>query len=139
MADFNEYYEARSVVTDVLKCDLVGPIAEDEILAESPLSYYVAGKLYPQDMDDDSELEEQSGEAGDLEDSYDSPIVLSSQRRQSSMGVTFVLDGPNKAICAVVGYAVYKPMSEEEAEAKGHHEKFLSNASSTRTTDYLAA
>ena len=137
MTDFNEYYEARSVVTDVLKRDLVGPVANDEVLAESPLSYYVAGKLYPQGMDDDSEMEEQGGEAGDLEDSYDSPIVLSSQRRQSSMGITFVLDGPSKAINIAVQYAVYKPMSEEEAAAKGYQEKFLSNASSTRTTTYL--
>lgn len=137
MADFNEYYKARSVITDVLKRDLVGPVADDEILAESPLSYYIAGKLYPQGMDDDSELEEQSGEAGDLEDSYDSPIVLSSQHRQSSMGITFVLEGPNKAIRAVVRYATYKPISEEEAAAKGLHEKFLSNTSSARTAIYL--
>lgn len=137
MTDFNEYYEARSLITDVLERDLVGPVADDEILVESPLSYYIAGKLYPQGMDDDSELEEQSGEAGDLEDSYDSPIVLSSQRRQSSMGITFVLDGSSKAIHAIVRYAVYKPLSEEEAASKGYHEKFLSNASSARTAVHL--
>lgn len=137
MADFNEYYKARSVIVDVVERDLVGPVTDDEILAESPLSYYVAGKLYPQGMDDNSELEEQGCEAEDLEDSYDSPIVLSSQRRQSSMGISFVLDGANKAISIIAQYAIYKPMSEEEATAKGHHEKFLSNTSSTRTTTYL--
>ena len=137
MAEFDEYYEARSVVIDVLKRDLVGPVTDNEILAESPLSYYVAGKLYPQGMDDESELEEQGSEAEDLENTYDSPIALSSQRRQSSMGITFVLDGPNKAINAVAQYAIYKPMPEEEATAKGYHEKFLSNASSTRATTYL--
>ena len=46
MTDFNEYYEARSLITDVLERDLVGPVADDEILAESPLSYYITNR-YP--------------------------------------------------------------------------------------------
>ena len=137
MSGFDEYYEAREVVEGILRRDLVGPVREEEALSESPISYYVAGKLYPQGMDDDSELEEQGSEADDLEGSYDSPMVLSSQRRQASMGLTFVLGGESPAIDIEVEFAKYRPLSEDEASAKGLDEKFLPSTTAVRTATYM--
>lgn len=137
MSDFSEYYEARQIVAEILRKDLVGPVKNDEILSESPLSYYLCGKLYPQGMDDDSELTEQGSEAEDLENSYDSPLVLSSQRRQSSMGITFLLNGESPSCEMTVEYATYLPIPEEEAKARGLSGQFLPNQSSKRTTTYL--
>lgn len=137
MTDFDEYYRARNLVVEILNRDLVGPVTEDEVLGESPLSYYVAGKLYPQGMDDDTELDEQGSEVDDLEGSYDSPLVLSSQRRQSSMGLTFLLEGASPAIEITAEYAKYLPLSAEEAKSRGLDEKFLHNKSAERTAVYL--
>lgn len=137
MVDFAEYYQARDTVIEILRKDLIGPVTENEVLSESPLSYYVAGKLYPQGMEDTTELDEQGDEVGDLENSYDSPLVLSSQRCQSSMGITFLLKGSSPAIKITAKYATYEPLSEEEAKARGLDEKFLSNTTSARIATYL--
>ena len=137
MDDFKEYYEAREIIKEILARDLVGPVFDDEALAESPLSYYVAGKLYPQGMDDDSELEEQGSEVDDLEGSYDSPMVLSSQRKQASMGLSFVLEGSSPALTIEAEFSRYLPLSEQEAKKRGLDEKFLANASAARTATYL--
>lgn len=137
MGNFAEYYKARDVVEDILRRDLIGPVSEDEALSESPLSYYAAGKLYPQGMDDDSELDQEGSEADSLEDSYDSPMVLSSQRRQASMGLTFVLAGKSPAVDVDIEFAKYTPLSEEEATARGLKEKFLASSTASRTATYL--
>ena len=47
--DYRDYYEARDIVTEILKKDFLGPLSDDEIICdERPLDYYIVGKLYPQ-------------------------------------------------------------------------------------------
>lgn len=138
MAKFDEYYKARDLLVEILRADLVGPVEEDEVLGESPFSYYVAGKLYPQGMDDDVSIEmSDSTEVDDLEDSYDSPMVLSSQRRQSSMGLSFAIEAQCSNVVLSVDYATYRPLSEREAEKRGYSDTFLENSSSSRIATYL--
>lgn len=50
MSKFDEYYKARTEITNIIKQDLLGPVTEDEkITGELPVNYYMVGKLYPQD------------------------------------------------------------------------------------------
>ena len=48
MPDYSKFYEARSIITKILKDDLIGPVSGNEILTELPTQYYIMGKLYPQ-------------------------------------------------------------------------------------------
>ena len=48
MQNYSQYYKARDIIEEFMVKDLIGPVAEDEVLDESPLNYYLMGKLYPQ-------------------------------------------------------------------------------------------
>ena len=137
MAGFDEYYEARDLVCEILEADLVGPVKDDEVLGESPFGYYVAGKLYPQGMERDSEAELDAADVDDLENSYETPLVLASERKQSSMGLSFAVTDSNSRVKITVDYSLYKPLDKKVAESMGYAEKFLDNSSSTRVTTYL--
>lgn len=50
MLSFNEYYEARDFIEQLLNMDLYGPVKEDEILDENPSQYYSVGILFPKDL-----------------------------------------------------------------------------------------
>ena len=88
MSDYSKFYEARSIITKILKDDLIGPVSGNEILTELPTQYYIMGKLYPQGTE---------GEIIDLVrkpllenaiETYDASISLSNQKNPSSMGIT---------------------------------------------------
>ena len=53
MPDYSKFYEARKIITDILRDDLIGPVKKDEILPELPTQYYIMGKLYPQNDEGD--------------------------------------------------------------------------------------
>lgn len=137
MGRYDEFYEARALVKEVIEADLVGPVEQNEVLRESPLSYYVAGKLYPQGMDDTSMDEDGGSEVDDLEDSYETPLTMSSQRRQSSLGMTFAVRPDTESLRIAVEYATYDPLDEDEARDLGYSEKFLDNDSASRVVTYL--
>ena len=66
---FSEYYEARSIITDIITKDLLGPVEKDEIICgDRPLDYYILGKLYPRDTDAEMMLEMSSDDCGDLDE-----------------------------------------------------------------------
>ena len=55
MQNYSQYYKARDIIEEFMVKDLIGPVAEDEVLDESPLNYYLMGKLYPQaDIESDA-------------------------------------------------------------------------------------
>ena len=43
--NYDKYYKARSIVTEILEKDLLGPLSEDEIITDYPVVYYITGKL----------------------------------------------------------------------------------------------
>lgn len=60
MQNYSQYYKARDIIEEFMVKDLIGPVAEDEVLDESPLNYYLMGKLYPQaDIESDAITKEE--------------------------------------------------------------------------------
>ena len=51
--------EVRQKIIEALRKDLVGPLAEDEVLDESPMFEYLTGMLYPQVLVDCMEMEQE--------------------------------------------------------------------------------
>ena len=45
----DEYYQFRRNLVDVLERDLLGPGADEEVIAGPPTMKYVAGVLFPRD------------------------------------------------------------------------------------------
>ena len=88
----------QDIIEEFMVKDLIGPVAEDEVLDESPLNYYLMGKLYPQaDIESDAITKEE----GDINrnailenelDGYDTSISLSNVRNPSSMGITCAIN-----------------------------------------------
>jgi hypothetical protein len=116
MTDFDEHYTARDIITDILQKDLIGPVCNDEVLAESPIQYYIMGKLYPQkdnsdilDMAKTPLLENESG-------NFDAIISLSNIKNPSSMGITVALNPGITDIRIKTEYSFYKPFSFEDAQ-----------------------
>ena len=67
MQNYSQYYKARDIIEEFMVKDLIGPVAEDEVLDESPLNYYLMGKLYPQaDIESDAITKEE----GDIRSLY---------------------------------------------------------------------
>lgn len=119
MVDYSEFYTARGVVSEILNKDFIGPVADDEVLTELPLQYYIMGKLYPQ---------EDSSETLDLArnpilensaETYDASIPLSNQMNPSSMGITCTIKSSIQKIKISGSYAYYNPISIENAKDLG--------------------
>lgn len=110
MGKYYDFYKARHIINDILDKDFVGPVKTDEILSESPASYYIMGKLYPQDIEDgildlasQPVLDDDSYDGG-----YDSALSLSNGIWPSSMGITFIVKEQVNAFQVEVSYARYK-------------------------------
>ena len=119
MPDYSKFYEARDIITGILKDDLVGPVRLNEILPELPTQYYIMGKLYPQN---------ESGEVIDLVrnpllenaiETYDASISLSNQKNPSSFGLTCTLKPGINNLVLSGEYAFYSPVLFEEAGKYG--------------------
>lgn len=116
MADYSEFYRARNIINDILEKDLVGPVYDDEVLVEIPVSYYVMGKLYP--PKDQTETEDMARnpflETGT--ESYDASISLTNQLNPSSMGITCTLIPDTKEILVSGEYSFYSPTPSVQAD-----------------------
>ena len=112
MANYAEFYEARSIVTQILETDLIGPVEECEILSELPTQYYVMGKLYPQNNFFDETDEAQNPILECANDDYDASISLSNQFNPSSMAITLILKAGVESILLSGSYAFYKPTGQ---------------------------
>lgn len=119
MPDYSKFYEARDIITGILRDDLVGPVSPNEILPELPTQYYIMGKLYPQN---------ESGEVIDLVrnpllenavETYDASISLSNQKNPSSLGLTCTLKSGINSLVLSGSYAFYSPVLFEEAGKHG--------------------
>lgn len=115
MPDYNEFYKARKTVTDILKQDFIGPVKENEILAERPVQYYIMGKLYPaKNTEEATDLASNPVLENEIE-SYDASVSLSNQNNPSSMGITFTLRDGIDRIRITGSYAFYEPVAYEDA------------------------
>ena len=128
MNKFNEYYEARNIITEIMKKDLLGPVKEDEVI-EDPVKYYIAGKLYPikTDSKDFSEtfgIEQSNSEFKETESVKDDKsktiksssyvfensdeISLCNIPNPSAMGISFALNKNVPGFKILISYATYK-------------------------------
>lgn len=119
MPDYSKYYEARKTITGILHKDFVGPVEENEILAELPTQYYIMGKLYPQSEDNEVvDLARNPFLENEIE-SYDASISLSNQKNPSSLGITCTLKNGITNINISGSYAFYTPVNYEDAASYG--------------------
>ncbi|MCL2128878.1 MAG: hypothetical protein FWH35_00795 [Treponema sp.] len=128
MANFDDFYNSRDILSEILQKDLIGPVYEDEVLSESPLQYYIMGKLYPKkqnsnadeisvsENDNDSILDmAQTPLLENESSSFDSAISLSNVQNPSSMGYTLAIKSLIQDIIINLSYAFYKPSEYENA------------------------
>lgn len=134
MSKFNEYYEARNIITEIMKKDLLGPVKEDEVI-EDPVKYYIAGKLYPikTDSKDFSEtfgIEQSNSEFKEAESVKDDKsktiksssyvfensdeISLCNTPNPSAMGISFTLNKNVPGFKILISYATYKEFIDPE-------------------------
>lgn len=119
MPDYTKFYEARQIITDILRDDLVGPVQPEEVLPELPTQYYIMGKLYPQcENGDVMDLVRNPILENEVE-TYDASISLSNQKNPSSMGITCTLKSNATDIVLSGSYAFYTPILFEEASQYG--------------------
>lgn len=113
--DYKEYYEARNVVKEILEKDLLGPVVEDEAIADYPVVYYVTGKLYPQGCrfeKEHSSAEDAGTPKEDDDVSFDNGFV------PSSMGISFALSEEATDFDIMVRAGMYIPREETDQETK---------------------
>jgi len=114
--DFKEYYEARDIVVDILKKDLMGPLRDDEIIDDkSPLQYYILGKLYPRGLGN-ANIIQSSSEDGDVGWEDKLGVSLSENNNPSSFGISFSLNKDKNVIEVLPEAAVYNNISVKKWE-----------------------
>lgn len=119
MSGYKKYYEARNIIENILRTDFIGPVFENEILTESPVQYYIMGKLYPQGNNGEILDYARNPLLENGMESYDASISLSNQRNPSSCGITFVLKAGVSTIVLSGQYAFYEPIVFEKAQDYG--------------------
>ena len=111
--DYKKYYEARSVVKEILEKDLLGPTSDREVINDYPVVYYVTGKLYPQDC----RFEPDHTSAEDVGDTEDEQIIpISNGILPSSMGMSFSLSKEADSFEISAKAALYIPKEEKDPE-----------------------
>lgn len=103
---FSEFYKARSVITEIIEKDLLGPVQDDEIICgERPLDYYIVGKLYPIDADAERVIQTSADDCGDLDE--ENSISLCNGKNPSSFGISIAVKGQSKILGVCCGAARY--------------------------------
>ncbi len=136
MPSFKDYYAAENVIEDLLRKELIGPVADDEVLTEAPLGVYSMGILWAQrtttektkvyEGASDSAVEEivtQQAEyttdveaVDDLDNLLENPngqINAANVYRPSAMALTMVVDGQERSIIVRFKCASYSHHDEE--------------------------
>ena len=139
MNNLKEFYEARDTIQEIIRADLLGPMTEEpeEIInVKYPTTYYIVGKLYPVSTNtqmvllhdeaeeltevkktDDVLLESKYGKRKNDEDSEDDDEISGCNiLNPSAMGITFAVKKDTQKIKVILDYALYKPITAEEAK-----------------------
>lgn len=114
MGKYDKYYDARNVVYEIVRSDLLGPVFDEEIINEAPTSYYIMGKLYPK-TNTDGEKDENT-RCTDIEAAEgESSLAAANMKEPRAMGVTFTLKPEISELRVCLDYAFYHPYSLNEA------------------------
>ena len=115
--DYTKYYEARDIMGEIITKDLLGPVAEDEIICdERPLDYYILGKLYPQGSGYNDQVRSSSEDCGEIDDEIG--VSLSNSGNLSSFGLSFAINANVNSFTISSQAAQYVLISEAEAREK---------------------
>ena len=126
-----EYARIRQRIIDALKTDLIGPMAKDEVMDESPVFAYLTGMLFPRTMDeltlealtDVNSSEDAFSEDDDYtpppdEDDND-PVSSAKFKKQSSIGMSFYVKSSEENIKFRVRWGDYHKFTEAQMKADG--------------------
>lgn len=128
---YKEYYEARSIITEIISKDLLGPVEESEIICgDRPLDYYILGKLYPIDTEADVLLGMSSDDCGELDE--ENSISLCNGKNPSSFGVSVAVQEESTAFTVRGRAARY--IKKDFSEVK--EELGLEETDNNRKRDY---
>lgn len=115
--DYTEYYRARNEIVKILKEDLLGPVYEDEIIDEPPVSYYLLGKIYPHNIKDITDEVEYTTECDELFEEEET-FALGNSTYPSAMGLTFAISKPTKMFSTYVVVSKYNEIIDESDNKK---------------------
>ena len=118
MPDRFKYAKVRQEIINALKTDLMGPQSADEVLDENPKSAYIIGMLASQTEDKDTstagEQEVDSdiayGDSDDYtagEDDDNEPIMTTSFKLPTSIGISFYITSSTKEVNVDVKWGDY--------------------------------
>lgn len=120
----NDIYDFRDALTGALRTHLIGPHTPDEVLDASPLDTYSLGFLHPEESGMEEVLDDNAGEAHNVEDSASDEVVsLANRQFPSSMGLSFAVRrfGDGDAVLEVdVEFATYDRSGENSWRRVGH-------------------
>jgi len=111
--------EVRSEIVRRLELDLIGPMADDEVLESRPSDVYLTGILWP--LGERMGGEDDDGSAGeDEEDQSASSATVVGQQRPCTMGFSFATDAStDKHLVNIsVRFATYRPLVEKSKDGK---------------------
>ena len=136
MLSFNEYYEARDFIEQLLNMDLYGPVKEDEILDENPSQYYSVGILFPKDLRidelDPDELRDtkKANAAGSFQDTVldeEDGLSYTNLYKPSSFAISTTIKPGVEEIKIKVKYSRYIVEEYIKTETKDGKVKTISN------------
>lgn len=111
--NYDCYYEARSIIESFLRKDLMGPVRDDEVIKDAwPFEYYLAGRLFPQEM----KIKEDEQEKCIID--IDEPVNLCYERYPSSMALSFSIMPGVRELAVEVSFAWYEPLEKEHEGRK---------------------
>lgn len=116
MSKYDKFYEARDVISEILQKDFIGPVKENEIITELPVQYYLMGKLYPQNSENEIVDTARNPFLESKSDAYDMALSLSNVRDPSSLGITFTLKNSVSSFYADISFAWYELTVDEEKQ-----------------------
>lgn len=125
--------DARDVLLDRLKTDLVGPGERNEIISDRPTDRYLTGILFPPRTEVSSEEDDDAAEADDAEGSDTSldGIRTTSTFRPSSAGLSFAVQPESSRSSAFLKVSVdaarYRAMEGEGTEGESSQNRRLEN------------
>ncbi len=139
MNKYDKYYEAESLMLDMVRTELIGPVSSEEELDTPPLNTYVCGILWAQPLmnrkeysDEEADCltnqnlvdssdtqvadeDEQSAVPVEtvLDDEADDVIAMASKRKPSTMGISVIIGADTSKIEATLSFGKYEHFEEQ--------------------------
>jgi hypothetical protein len=131
---YNEFYDAIDEIRSFLSRDLIGSIAEEEVIEDiEPLSYYTMGILWTKRLGDSSdEQSEQMSlldiEDSDIEDTVNTDVDVISRAnsyKPPTMGVSVMLPANAESLNVDFSFGKYTLSQEEQFDEEGNKKKTI--------------